>query len=563
MADVGMTVGLIKALAPKLSAEDITTAVDAWLDDHPEATTTVEDGAISYAKLNSSLQGTVDDVADLKSEISNLDDELFVREELNGNPIVVTDAVGGKTDLTTSASKVYVFAKNMVAVAGRTAITTGDSSNLTVRDLTGYKLYVGLGSSNYFNNGQVASYSVSGETITVTNKGLLGYGLAFTIPHVVGGLKMVVTWTTGTNLTVKIGFYNNGTYISNFTANNANLGKFEVPVTANQLIVCVEPSAANTTATVTGLQLEYAINATPYTAPIIPEEYAVSNGSATLNLNKNFTLSASNSMTVSYLKNEWSFEDDYATPSDVAAAIADAQKSWFYGKKICTFGDSVTAMNKWQPFLAQYLGATYTVHGVGGCTVALTANEEHQTDCMYMNSRINELESDADVILVFGGHNDWANRVPIGSFPTDNTLELNDSGAVGTFVYAYALMLKKLMATYPNAKIYTMSCLGGRWDDTGTFNYDGHYYINGVDMEDYADAVKMVSAYYAIPCIDISSLSGINTLNHAEYLADAIHPNIAGGKLIANTTARELLRFEPIDFTSDWDDIKDTYKASS
>lgn len=72
MADVGMTVGLIKALAPKLSAEDITTAVDAWLDDHPEATTTVEDGAISYAKLNSSLQGTVDDVADLKSEMDNM-----------------------------------------------------------------------------------------------------------------------------------------------------------------------------------------------------------------------------------------------------------------------------------------------------------------------------------------------------------------------------------------------------------------------------------------------------------------------------------------------------------
>lgn len=72
MSDLGTTVGLIKALAPKPTAEDITTAVDAWLDDHPEATTTVEDGAISYAKLDSSLKGTVDDVGDLKTEISDV-----------------------------------------------------------------------------------------------------------------------------------------------------------------------------------------------------------------------------------------------------------------------------------------------------------------------------------------------------------------------------------------------------------------------------------------------------------------------------------------------------------
>ena len=70
---IGNTVGLIKALAPKPDAETITAAVDAWLEDNPEATTTVEDGAISYAKLNSSLQGTVDDVSDLKSAIVKLE----------------------------------------------------------------------------------------------------------------------------------------------------------------------------------------------------------------------------------------------------------------------------------------------------------------------------------------------------------------------------------------------------------------------------------------------------------------------------------------------------------
>ena len=47
--------------------ENSTEAVATWLAAHPEATTTVEDGAISYSKLDSSLKSSVDDVANLKT----------------------------------------------------------------------------------------------------------------------------------------------------------------------------------------------------------------------------------------------------------------------------------------------------------------------------------------------------------------------------------------------------------------------------------------------------------------------------------------------------------------
>lgn len=59
-------IGLIKAMGSP-SDEQVAGAVGDWLDDHPEATTTVEDGAISYQKLDSSLKGSIDDVSDLKS----------------------------------------------------------------------------------------------------------------------------------------------------------------------------------------------------------------------------------------------------------------------------------------------------------------------------------------------------------------------------------------------------------------------------------------------------------------------------------------------------------------
>ena len=60
----------VKVDGIEVDPDAVAEAVAAWLDEHPEATTTVQDGAISYAKLNSSLQGTVDDVGDLKTAMN-------------------------------------------------------------------------------------------------------------------------------------------------------------------------------------------------------------------------------------------------------------------------------------------------------------------------------------------------------------------------------------------------------------------------------------------------------------------------------------------------------------
>jgi len=48
--------------------EAIADAVYDWLDEHPEATTTVEDGSITKAKLDNDLKDTVDEVSELKSQ---------------------------------------------------------------------------------------------------------------------------------------------------------------------------------------------------------------------------------------------------------------------------------------------------------------------------------------------------------------------------------------------------------------------------------------------------------------------------------------------------------------
>lgn len=82
MSDTGKIIALAKAVGARPDPDDVKQNVEDWLDDHPEATTTVQDGAITKAKLDSNLQGTVDDVDDLKSALNNSDLSLIGRENL-------------------------------------------------------------------------------------------------------------------------------------------------------------------------------------------------------------------------------------------------------------------------------------------------------------------------------------------------------------------------------------------------------------------------------------------------------------------------------------------------
>lgn len=52
--------GLHLSNVPPDADDRIGTFVDAWLDDHPEATTTVEDGSITWDKLSPALQARIE-----------------------------------------------------------------------------------------------------------------------------------------------------------------------------------------------------------------------------------------------------------------------------------------------------------------------------------------------------------------------------------------------------------------------------------------------------------------------------------------------------------------------
>lgn len=231
---------------------------------------------------------------------------------------------------------------------------------------------------------------------------------------------------------------------------------------------------------------------------------------------------------------------------DYIKSLINFNDSFYKDKKITCYGDSITAQNQWQPHVASYFGCTMINKGVGGTTVFNNGNREiiegvTMDSWMCSDDRINLIPNDTDVILVFGGHNDWAyNNLQMGVLGDGNLID-------STFKSAYSLMLKKLVTKFPNARIITMTPVGGR-TETEKGNSDKQYYIRDLCMTDFANAVKEVSAYCAIPCIDINAESGISTLNHDTYIADVIHPNSEGGKLIANAVINGMKRFEPIIF---------------
>ena len=227
--------------------------------------------------------------------------------------------------------------------------------------------------------------------------------------------------------------------------------------------------------------------------------------------------------------------EEYINPKYIK--LDNLKDSWYKGKKIVTFGDSITEGNTWQPYIANYFQATSIVRGVGGTTVCDVGSDNH----MCGDTRISTIPSDADLIILAGGANDWSRGFDLGEIGTGNFSET-------VFSEAYELMIKKVVERFPNARIMALSLIGGRGHYADQNDIKECANGKGLVMNDYSEMVKKVCAYHGIPCIDIHAEAGINVFNHTTYIRDIVHPNVEGGKMIANAVINGMKRFEPIEF---------------
>jgi lysophospholipase L1-like esterase len=217
--------------------------------------------------------------------------------------------------------------------------------------------------------------------------------------------------------------------------------------------------------------------------------------------------------------------------------VLDLNSNWS-GAKVDVLGDSITAMNLWQPTVASKLGTqTFSNHGVSGSCISGAS-----VDAMWTDSRINALSNDSDLYLVMGGTNDWSNNTLLES---GNKLDTT------TFKGAYRVLLEKLITKFPNKHVAIMTTPYGKvpnragWtDQTGIVNN------NGFSTRDYAKACREVAGEYGIPVIDIDANTFFNKINLTQFVTDEtnmiVHPNANGAKRIAEIVIGKLKQIEPI-----------------
>lgn len=207
----------------------------------------------------------------------------------------------------------------------------------------------------------------------------------------------------------------------------------------------------------------------------------------------------------------------------------EIEKTKWYNKKGCAFGDSITQqgtveeLNGWQVLLNNKLGLYHMWNcGIGGSTVC-----GNQPNAMHLDERINAIPSDSDFIIFMGGTNDWLQNKPLGDI---------NSKDVTTFYGALNVIVEKLFNRCPQATILFCGTPYGKT----TLNI-----TSGLTQRDYANCIRNIAEKYGIKYIDTMSEMECNVFNISYFYqyedGNYIHPNVKGGQRIYEMMLKGLL----------------------
>jgi len=167
-------------------------------------------------------------------------------------------------------------------------------------------------------------------------------------------------------------------------------------------------------------------------------------------------------------------------------------------------------------------------HGISGTRIARQhkpADPPSRMDLDF-NMRAPEMEPDADVVIVFGGTNDYGHGdAPMGT-PADRTPD--------TFYGAMHSLVTTLLTRYPTAKLLFLTPLH-RADETRTVTRGGESFT--VTLKEYVEVMREVLEFYGIPVLDLYAAGSMNPQVPAmreTYVPDGLHPNAAGHRLLAD-----------------------------
>lgn len=207
-------------------------------------------------------------------------------------------------------------------------------------------------------------------------------------------------------------------------------------------------------------------------------------------------------------------------------------------KIVAALGDSITAQNKWPPFVAAALGCVFVNYGIGGTRLSGAPGD---VNAMCQDTRINAIPTTIDALTLLSGTNDWAQNVALGAVDSNDPLTFN--GAFNTWA-------TKAMARWPAKRMVILTTPYGELPDFATRGWPNAYTNSqGLTTRDYAQAIEVQAKRWGFPCIDINGTAGWNTLNIRTFVTDdggLLHPNEAGGKRVAEVVSGGLKAISPL-----------------
>jgi len=176
-------------------------------------------------------------------------------------------------------------------------------------------------------------------------------------------------------------------------------------------------------------------------------------------------------------------------------------------------------------------------YGISGTRFALQKGtpERPKDDYMDVNSFSERFDAmdDADLVVVFGGTNDYGHGdAPLGHF-SDRTPD--------TFYGACHYLFSGLIKKYLGKPIVIMTPLHRLNEMRDTGNAKTKPYGT---LRDYVNIIREVAEFYSLPVLDLYKTSGLQPEIpeiQTNYIPDGLHPNDKGHAVIAEKLKKFLL----------------------